>query len=268
MFFIDLLKSKFVSFSFFSLCISLNTDSFCQIVNIENKRIYDDTLGWSGALDGGFSAFQNQDLLLNANFRPRVQCKTSRHYFLFLTDWFYSKSPDKVFANSGMVHLRYAWRLKSASKAVKSPWKWESYAQVQYNQLLDQRIRALVGSGFRVKAMDKKECRIFAGTSTLYEYEEIRSSGLLNKNLRWSNYLSCFFSPKPNFSFSAVTYFQPLWKNFSDFRIMGQYAFNINIFKRTDLRFEVNQFFDSNPPPAVRKFVFTTMLGVHVRLGE
>ena len=69
-------------------------------------------------------------------------------------------------------------------------------------------------------------------------------------------------------SFSAETYFQPLWQSFSDFRIMGQYALNINIFKRTDLRFEVNQFFDSNPPPNVRKFIFNTMLGVHVQLGE
>lgn len=266
--FTDLLKSKLVGYAFFSICISLNPNCFCQIVNIENKRIYDDTLGWSGALDGGFSAFQNQDLLLNANFRPRVQYKTSRHYFLFLTDWFYSKSPDKVFANAGMVHLRYAWRLKSFKKAIKNPWKWESYAQVQYNQLLDQRIRALVGSGFRLKALDNKGYRIFAGTSTLYEYEEIRTSGLIYKNLRWSNYLSCFINPKPNLSLSAVTYFQPLWQNFSDFRIMGQYALNINIFKRTDLRFEVNHFFDSNPPPDVRKFIFSTMLGVHVRLGE
>ena len=69
-------------------------------------------------------------------------------------------------------------------------------------------------------------------------------------------------------SFSAETYFQPLWQSFSDFRIMGQYALNINIFNRNDLRFEVNHFFDSNPPPNVRKFIFSTMLGVHDRLGE
>lgn len=40
----------------------LSESLFAQVVNIENKRIYDDTSGWSGALDAGFSAVQNKDL--------------------------------------------------------------------------------------------------------------------------------------------------------------------------------------------------------------
>ena len=89
-----------------------------QVVNIENRRIYDDTMGWSGAFDAGFSLIDNKDLLLNASFRPRVQYKTLRHYYLFLTDWFYSKGADRVYANSGMAHFRYAYRLnkKNATK--------------------------------------------------------------------------------------------------------------------------------------------------------
>src|SRR5574343_603890 len=95
---------------------------FSQVVNIENKRIYDDTAGWSGALDAGFSAVQNKDLLLNANFRPRVQYKTPKHYYLFLTDWYYSKGADRVYANTGMAHFRYAYRLQGKNATKKSPW--------------------------------------------------------------------------------------------------------------------------------------------------
>ena len=246
----------------------LVTGSFAQIVNIENRRIYDDTLGWSGALDAGFSAVQNKDLLLNANFRPRVQYKTKKHYYLFLTDWYYSKGADRVYANTGMVHFRYAYRLQAKNSTRRSPWKWESYTQIQYNQLLDQRMRALVGTGLRVKALDKKGYRIFTGTSTFYEYEDIKSSGLISEDFRWSNYISWYFNPKPTFSFSAVTYIQPLWKDLSDLRIMGQYAINFHVFKRTDFRFEFNHFYDSNPPDGIRNWIFNTSFGVHIRLGE
>lgn len=240
-----------------------------QVVNIENRRIYDDTAGWSGAIDAGFSAMQNKDLLLNASFRPRVQYKNKLHYYLFLTDWFYSRGgTNKIYANSGMMHFRYAYRLNKKGSAKKSPWKWESYAQIQYNQLLDQRMRALLGTGIRVKALDKNGYRIFAGTSTFFEYEDIISSGQINRDFRWSNYISWFFNPKSNFSFTGVTYYQPLWGKMHDFRIMGQYTLNFQVYKRTDFRLEFNNSYDSNPPANVRKWIFQTTFGVRVRLGE
>lgn len=242
--------------------------SFAQVVNIENKRIYDDTAGWSGAMDAGFSAVQNKDLLLNANFRPRVQYKTQKHYYLFLTDWYYSKGADRVYANTGMAHFRYAYRLQGKNATKKSPWKWESYTQIQYNQLLDQRLRTLVGTGLRVKALDKKGYRIFAGTSAFFEYEDIQSSTEINQGFRWSNYLSWYFNPKSTFSFTAVTYIQPMFTDFKDYRFMGQYSINFHAFKRTDFRFEVNNYYDSKPAKDVRNWMFNCTFGVHIRLGE
>lgn len=257
--------NRFIIISLF-LVQQININA--QVVNIENKRIYDDTLGWSGALDASFSVVNNKEILLNANFRPRVQYKTKNHYYLFLTDWYYSKGASQVFANSGMMHFRYAYRLHKKESTKKSPWKWESYAQIQYNELLDQRIRAILGSGIRLKMLDKSGYRIFVGTSTFYEYEEIQSSQIINRDIRWSNYLSWYFNPKSKFSFSAVTYFQPLWKDFNDFRFMGQYSVMFQVLKRLDLRFETNSYYDSNPPDNIRKWMFNATAGIHIRLGE
>jgi hypothetical protein len=239
-----------------------------QVVNIENRRIYDDTIGWSGAFDAGFSMVQNKDLLLNASFRPRVQYKTKRHYYLFLTDWFYSKGADRIYANTGMMHFRYGYRIFTKKNTRKSPWKWESYSQIQYNQLLDQKMRALLGSGLRWKALDKKGYKLFAGTSTFYEYEDIESSGLITRDWRWSNYVSWFINPKPTFSFTGVTYFQPMWVDRSDFRIMGQYALVFSFIKRTDFRIEFNTFYDSRPPDEVRNWIFNSSFGVRIRMKE
>lgn len=250
---------------FIFLCNGL----FSQVVNIENKRIYDDTSGWSGAIDASFSAVQNKDLLLTGAFRPRVQYKSKKHYYLFLTDWVYSKGADRIYANSGMIHFRYAYRLGSKKDTTKkSPWKWESYAQIQYNQMLDQRLRALAGSGLRVKFLDQGGYKFFAGSSAFFEYEEIQSSTEIIQDVRWSNYISWFIDPKSNFAFSGATYYQPNLGDFNDFRLMGQYALTFRFFRRVDFRLEYTTFFDSKPPSNVRNWIFSSSAGIRIRLGE
>jgi len=235
------------------------TDSAAQVVNIENKRIYDDTSGWSGSVSGTFSAMQTRDLLVGFNFKPLVQYKTRKHYYLLLGDATYSKG-EEVYANSAMTHFRYAYRLKN------SAWKWESYAQVQYNELLNQRLRALAGTGLRWKFFDNKKAKYFFGSSFFYEYEEVRPNDQVQQGVRWSNYLSWLIS-REHFNFSAATYYQPLLANFRDFRISGQYTLLFKFLKRTDFKFELTAFYDSYPAESVRNFVFNATFGVHIRLG-
>ena len=233
-----------------------------QVVNIENKRIYDDTAGWSGAIDGGFSAVQNNEVLYTASFRPRVQYKTRKHYYLLLSDLAYTASKTDVYANSGMAHFRYAYRL------FDSPWKWESYTQVQYNELLNQKLRTLLGTGIRWKMYDKNNIRFFIGTSTFYEYEELQTEHVINQGFRWSNYLSWFITTKSGITFTATTYAQPLWADFRDVRVSGQYALGFKATKRLDIKMEFSFFHDSKPPVEVRKTVFSSLAGFHLKLGE
>lgn len=234
-----------------------------QIVNIENRRIYEDTSGWSGSLDAGMSITQNSaDVLYSGNFRPRAQYKTRKNHFLIISDLNYTASNKTTFANSGMAHFRYARRIKN------SPWKWEGYTQIQYNQLLNQRVRYLVGTGPRWKFIDTNNIRFFVGTSTFWEYEELTEDGIINSNFRWSNYLSWFIRTKSGFSFSATTYYQPRWDKMKDFRFSGQYQIAQALTKRLDMRFEFNMFYDSEPPVNVRKTVFSSSAGFRVRLGE
>lgn len=234
-----------------------------QIVNIENRRIYEDTSGWSGSLDAGMSITQNSaDVLYSGNFRPRAQYKTRKNHFLMISDLNYTASNKTTFANSGMAHFRYARRIKD------SPWKWEAYTQIQYNQLLNQRVRYLLGTGPRWKFIDTNNIRFFVGTSTFWEYEELTEDGVINSNFRWSNYLSWFIRTKSGFSFSATTYYQPRWDKMKDFRFSGQYQMAQALTKRLDIRFEFNMFYDSEPPVNVRKTVFSSSAGFRVRLGE
>lgn len=245
-------------FVFLSICIF----SSAQIVNIENKRLLDDTSGWSGSLDGSISAAQNDEPFYSAGFRPRVQHKTRKNTWFLISDLTYTGSKTKTYANSGMSHLRYARRIKNG------PWKWESYAQVQYNELLNQKIRTLGGTGLRWKFIDTANVRFFVGTSTFYEYEELQQEHTINRAFRWSSYLSWFINMKSGLYFTGVTYVQPNWADFHDVRYSGQYSFGMAIAKHVDIRFETSIYYDSRPPVDVRKLVFSSSAGLRLRLGE
>lgn len=233
---------------------------FTQIVNIENKRIYDDTAGWSGNLDASFSYIENKDYFYNLRSNARVQFKTHKHYYLMLSDFIYSGGKT-VYGNSGLTHFRYAYRIKN------SAWKWESYAQVQYNQLLNQRIRTLLGTGIRVKLFDKEKLRFFLGSSVFYEYEEIRPNNEFLNDYRWSNYFS-WFIPYKHLNFTGTSYFQPLFNDLSDYRFSGQYAISSNITKRFRIKMEYFVFYDANPPEGVRNRIASLLIGFGIDFGK
>lgn len=242
------------------LCMLLNEYfAWTQVVNIENKRIYDDTAGWSGTVDGSFSAQQTRDLLFSLNFRTLAQYKTRKHFYLLLNDFGYSAG-DVVYSNRAMSHFRYAYRIKN------SGWKWESYFQIQYNQLLLQKSRTLVGTGLRWKFFDNKTSKFFAGSSLFYEYEEIQTHTEFNNAVRWSNYLSWFIN-KPTYSFTSATYLQPNVIDWKDWRFSGQYTFLFKLNKKMDFKVEFTNFYDSKPPQTVRKWVFSSTFGFVLRLG-
>ena len=229
-------------------------------MNIENKRIYDDSSGWSGALDASFSFIQNKDYLYNLNVKSRVQYKNKKHYFFVLSDFFYSGG-EKVYANSGMGHVRYAYRIK------QSGWKIETYAQTQYNQLLNQKSRSLAGIGLRDKIIGKEKIKSFLGSSIFYEYEEIQPNNEFNSGFRWSNYLSWFMNFN-NFSFAGITYYQALISNLSDYRFSGQYTINTKLSKKMRFKAELNIFYDSKPPENVRSNVSSFLIGLGYDFGK
>jgi len=238
-----------------------------QIVNIENKRIYDDSSGISGSISANFSAIRNQDLLLNAGFKPLVQYKTPLHYFLLYSDWNYSKGANNTFSNAGMIHFRYAYRLNIIDRNhKKSPWKLESFTQVQYNQLLRQKLRALGGGGIRWKIFDIKGNRSFLGSSLFYEYEELLTSEVI-KQVRWSNYWSWFINVN-NITFTGVNYYQPSINDLNDTRFMGQYTIGYRLKRNISLRADFMIFYDSRPAQNVKNTVFNSSFGLQIGLVD
>ncbi len=251
------MKKYFLVFILLLFCRTL----FSQIVNIESQRIHNDTTGWDGTLDAGFSVNQNNTLLVSATTGAHVQYKTKKDLFMLLGNWRFTNGGTERFMNDGMAHFRYNHKFNN--------WlRLEAFTQVQYNELLNLRIRYLVGMGPRIKFLDKKFINMYVGTLYMFEYEQQAITDTMEYNNRLSAYLSWTIDPNPDFSFVATTYYQPKLTDWSDFRISGNYALKFKAFKRLAFKVEFSFLFDAIPPPGIRQFVFTGTTGIVFNLKK
>lgn len=276
---------------------------YSQVVNIENRRLGDGTYGFSGAMNLNFAAQKQKDVLLTFGFRPMIQykfnskkyCQTTqidsitvdstdkkhvikrpsnyKHLIFLMNDLTYTGAKGVTYANFGMMHLRYAYRIK------ESAWEWESYTQIQYNQLLLQKLRYLLGTGLRVrifdvktknKTYDKQQIRMFGGTSLFYEYEEIKYTNRpigYDNALRWSSYVSTYLNFK-HFELTSTTYMQPNILNFKDVKFSGEYSVLLRVTEPFSVRFTFNHYLDTKPPETVQRGTFYFGVGFTYKLDN
>lgn len=235
--------------------------TFSQVVNIESQRIHSDTTGWDGTLEAGFSVNQNNSLLISATSLAHVQYKTKKDLYMVIGNWRFTNGGTSRFVNDGMAHFRYNHKFNS--------WlRLEAFTQVQYNELLNLRLRYLVGLGPRFKFIDKKMIHMYTGVLYMFEYENQTVNDTLEYNNRLSTYLSWTIDPNPNFSFVATTYYQPKLTDWSDFRISGNYALKFKAFKRLAFKIEFSFLYDSTPSLNINKFVFNGTTGIVFNLRK
>lgn len=235
--------------------------NFSQVVNIESQRIHSDTTGWDGTLEAGFSVNQNNSLLISATSLAHVQYKTKKDLYMVVGNWRFTNGGTSRFVNDGMAHFRYNHKFNS--------WlRLEAFTQVQYNELLNLRLRYLVGMGPRFKFIDKKMLHMYTGVLYMFEYENQSINDTLEYNNRLSTYLSWTIDPNPNFSFVATTYYQPKLTDWSDFRISGNYALKFKAFKRLAFKIEFSFLYDSTPSISINKFVFNGTTGIVFNLRK
>lgn len=227
-----------------------------QIVNIEGKRINSDTTGFDGQLEGNFSMNQNNTFLASLNTKAQVQYKWENDLVLLVGDWRFAVGDQQRFLNDGMLHLRY-------NRKINNWLRLEAFSQIQYNELLSVRFRFLLGFGPRFKLTGNSEVfKMYLGPMYMLEYEDVKSDDTTHVDSRMSTYLSWTLDPPGPFSFTATTYYQPLLKDWEDFRLSEVYNVKFRVIKRLDFKVDFNFMFDSRPPSTIRKFIFALATGV------
>lgn len=218
-------KIMFLFICLVTMTIQVNS----QIVNIENKRLSTKKDGFSGSVDLNFKLTYATKQLFQIGDKIKIAYTKKRNYVMFLTDHSLVKSNTSgEFVNKGFEHLRYNYKLKDSSRVV-----YEVFHQGQFNKIQKINLRLLVGTGFRFKVVDKKNFQLNLGTSIMGEYEELVLDELtVSQDILSSNYLSFDAQLTETFGINSITYFQPKFIDYGNYRLANE----------TYLRFKFNKF--------------------------
>jgi hypothetical protein len=251
---------KFVHiFLFFALLMPILAKG--QIINIEEKRLRasQDSVHWYGDVEFGASVAQVQKQVIQFRVGAQVEYKNGKHLLLSLSDYNLLRAGGQAFDNAAFQHIRYAYKFRETKTC-------EFYGQVQNNKLQEIDLRALVGTGFRLRAYKSKsgKNRIYFGTSMLYERNKFKD-GATKDYLRSSNYLSMTFQTAA-FKFVSTTYYQPDVTNFRSARMAMQNSLFFNISKHIEFKFSAKATYDDTVPKGINYFTYGLENGLKVRL--
>ncbi len=238
------------------LLLVSNLPVFCQVINVESQRIQSDTTGWLGGLGTGFLFEKNVVEVININVNAHLEYKTQKDLYLFLVNYSFLKGSGQTFSNNLFYHLRYNYKVNSFLR-------WEAFTQMQQNNVTGIRLRLLAGTGPRFKLSDSKKLTLYAGSSFMYEDEKEKTHPIIHhKDFRSSNYITATYKPSDATEIIATVFYQPLYKNFKDYRILNEITLKIKLVEK--LSFTTGWYFlyDSKPAASTPKLDYSISNGI------
>jgi len=230
-----------------------------QVIHIENKRLAAVDTGFSGNASVQVNFVQNLNNVLQTNNNLNLQYVRGQHSVLSLTNYNLSIVNDNRVVNEGFQHFRYNYRWSRLTTL-------EAYTQLQFNEALKMGLRYVAGAGPRFSVLDRDSVRtrLFVGTSVMAEYEE-ETTGVVNRAMRLSQFVSVGFPFAKVFIFDAIAYYQPDLSLWGDFRTSVETRLEVQVLKGFSLEFRQNVVYDSHPPAGIRNVFYNLSNGVRYR---
>lgn len=248
------MKNKLLLLASYILLSSITVHA--QVINIEDKRIKTDTVGWSGSGELSFYANKNNDMLISLQTDLHLQYKSKKSLLLLLTDIATVQVNDnKSFVNSGFQHVRYNYKIRDR-------FVWEGFVQGQYNEPLAIDYRLLAGTGPRFKVYGTDTFRLYVASLYMYEIESNPGELDLQNNHRLSSYISFTVSPTDKFSLVSTTYYQPRIDDFTDRRISTTLDLKSYITDNLYMKINYNMLDDSAPAEGIVNTIYEFTAGI------
>ena len=230
-----------------------------QVVNIERRRISTDTSGWFGSANLNFATSKTTKSILSlfAGGLLEYKAKNDKDLWLFITDFSLITGDNEDFSNSGFGHIRY-------NRKLNETFRWEFFAQVQYNGLTKIDTRALGGTGVRIKLTQYEQAKFYLGVAYMYEYEALIDSVDYNYDNRISTYFTFTLLPEETVSLTSTTYVQPKIIDFSDYRLTNETNLSLGITEKLMLNVTFKYNYDVVPPEGVPNTTYYFINGLQL----
>ncbi len=147
-----------------------------------------------------------------------------------------------------------------ARVALDCMWRWEAFAQHEYDRFRRLSLRAITGTGPALQIWNDDALALLAGAAYLYEYEELdRRAGTIDAGLHTSFHrVSVYTTGHENLGAGVAivetVYFQPRIGEPSDFRVLGELAVQSKLSSRIALKDSFVVAYDATPPDTVKTY--------------
>ena len=283
---------------YFSLLISICfcTTIYGQLANIESQRIKSGDKRF--VLDGGFNfSYSNNNgnywMNIGSGLNAQFKNKDFDKIYLIIGSYNLARSKNENFQDSWFLHFRFNYKLKSLLKTESEALRFETFIQSQSNKQFVVNHRNLIGAGLRLKLVlsepdvrdssenepiddsDNEESAktkpliiLYVGNS--YMYEEERSDAFDTKlfNHRNSSYISLKAQINENFSIINNTYYQPLYRDFSDYNFLEQLIIQTKISNQLTFNTQFNYFHDNRIPGGNKYYTSGFSAGITIALEK
>ena len=233
-----------------------------QLVNIESKRVQTDSVRFTLNADLSFNHTNNDGSQVNqvdAALTTQLKSRDLRKIYFFLGNYKLIDSEEGNLQNAWFLHGRFNYKFNDVLR-------FETFIQGQYNQLLIVEQRNLIGAGLRLKWVDKERFSGYAGNSYMYEVEYSDRAGTTQYNHRNSTYLTLSYAAKSQkFSLTNTVYYQPLYTDLSDYRILEQFRLDIPLSTWLSVFTLYDYYFDSKTPLNTEEYTSNLNIGVGIR---
>lgn len=238
------------------LLLLVAENSLAQIINTESAKMQTDTLGWMGNAHANFGLTKSVDKIINTDIGIHMQYKIKKHLWILMANYNFLKGANQKYVDNRFVHFRYAFKVIRRLNL-------ESYIQAESNLITQLESRYILGAGPRVKVFSNKLIHLHVASHLNFERKIERTTpDVAHHDLRSSSYFSFVMTPNERLEFSSTFFYQPVLKNFNDFRILNYATLKVKAAKHLALSVRWYLLHDHLPIGTAPESLYTFGTGV------
>ncbi len=164
----------------------------------------------------------------------------------------YGTSRGLTLTKRSFEHLRFRY-------ALDCRWRWEAFAQHEYDAFRRLVIRGLVGTGPALQLVASKPATVLAGAAYMFELERLDDragtfdAGARSVFHRASFYVTGTHKLGEGVSITETIYVQPRLRHPSDVRVFAEVAVTSKLSKRLALSDALTFAYDRTPPDEIER---------------
>jgi hypothetical protein len=244
-----------------------------QILRVDKNHLESDSAGYFAlyadvnfSLDNRSVSPKEQLVYTRLNSKADVLYVSKRHAYILVNSIEYQATSNSTPFSTGYTHFRINFRrIHKVS--------YETYVQMQYDEIRRMRLRTLTGGGIRFTAIDEDGFDVHIGTGVMYEIEKWRriennpESDFYKEMPKLSNYLGVEFGLSKHVKLNLWGLYQTGYDTQDDIarnRYAGEATLNFTVSKRIIWINRFAYFYDAQPVIAINSAFYQIINGLRI----